>query len=671
MTINYINTGSGANAGNGDTLRLAFTKINSNFSELSNQIDAIEVESTSTLVAGTYTFTLSNTGTISLNGAPFVSGAGATGATGPQGAGFSNLTSTSTNTISTGTQTFVVNQIQGVESAFMGGQYVLAYAGATDNVLGGVYGQILYYYDNIVIFNGYEVLFGAGSTSSWYFELTGAKGIDGTIGINGATGPAGPTNTATTATLGGIIVGHNLAVTAEGTLSSITSVISDVAPANPVEGDQWWDSNLGRGFVYYNGLWIEMSPNVGAVGPAGAIGPTGATGATGNIGATGATGAQGATGAGATGATGAGATGATGQVGATGLQGATGATGYQGTTGATGPQGISLVLVGSTDTVTTSTVGIGEVGQGWINTTNGDVYFWNTLTTLWENIGPIVGPQGGPGPNGATGMYGATGATGPQGDIGATGFTGNDGATGMYGATGATGPQGDIGATGAAGNDGATGAVGNDGATGAAGGNANTGNFVFTASQMSVTNDGDITVVTNANTWTFANDGSLSIPGPINTSGTLVVNSLNVGFGGGFMFYNTATNEVTHNPYVPLGAVQGPMQTLNSVTTGTNTFDCDTGHIFYVTAPESNWTVNFINANNFYPDQVIATSIIIEQGNTAYLPTAVQVEGNATTLVWLNNILPTGTADRTNLVSYRIICTATNSYKVLATLQSY
>jgi hypothetical protein len=512
MTITYINTGSSANAGNGDTLRLAFTKINSNFSELVDQLSAIEVGSTSTLVAGTYTFALSNTGTISLNGAPFVSGAGATGATGPQGAGFSDLTSTSSNSISTGTLTFTVNQTQGVESAFMGGQYVLAYAGTLGNVQGGVYGQIFSYSDQTLVLSSYEVLFGSGTTSSWYFELTGAKGINGTIGINGttgATGPAGPTNTATTATLGGVIIGHNLAVTLAGTLSAITSVISDVAPANPIEGDQWWDSVLGRGFVYYDGLWIEMSPNVGAVGPAGATGAgatgaTGVQGATGEKGATGSTGPVGATGLqGSTGQVGAtgqlGATGSTGPVGATGLQGstgqigatgqlgATGATGYQGTTGATGPQGISLVLIGSTATVTTSTVGLGSPGQGWINTTDGDVYFWNTLTTLWENIGPIVGPAGGPGPDGATGMYGATGATGPAGDIGATGLQGATGFNGNDGATGATGPAGDIGATGLQGatgfngNDGATGATGPDGATGLTGatGSGDLGKFVI------------------------------------------------------------------------------------------------------------------------------------------------------------------------------------------------
>ena len=41
MTINYINTGSGPNRGDGDSLRVAFTKINSNFSELSSFISTV------------------------------------------------------------------------------------------------------------------------------------------------------------------------------------------------------------------------------------------------------------------------------------------------------------------------------------------------------------------------------------------------------------------------------------------------------------------------------------------------------------------------------------------------------------------------------------------------------------------------------------------------------
>jgi hypothetical protein len=76
MTIFYVNTGTSPNAGNGDSLRTAFNKINVNFATLDTQISNIEVGSTSTLVAGTYTFALSTAGNVTLNGSPFVSGGG-------------------------------------------------------------------------------------------------------------------------------------------------------------------------------------------------------------------------------------------------------------------------------------------------------------------------------------------------------------------------------------------------------------------------------------------------------------------------------------------------------------------------------------------------------------------------------------------------------------------
>ncbi len=41
MTIYYINTGTGPNAGNGDSLRVAFTKVNANFAEIANTLTNI------------------------------------------------------------------------------------------------------------------------------------------------------------------------------------------------------------------------------------------------------------------------------------------------------------------------------------------------------------------------------------------------------------------------------------------------------------------------------------------------------------------------------------------------------------------------------------------------------------------------------------------------------
>ena len=41
MAILYINTGTGSNSGNGDTLRTAFNKINSNFSLLAGNLQSV------------------------------------------------------------------------------------------------------------------------------------------------------------------------------------------------------------------------------------------------------------------------------------------------------------------------------------------------------------------------------------------------------------------------------------------------------------------------------------------------------------------------------------------------------------------------------------------------------------------------------------------------------
>ena len=82
MTIYYVNTGTSANSGNGDSLRVAFNKINHNFAQVSNELSAIESGTTSTLTAGTYTFALSTSGAVTLNGQPFVSGGSTATSTG-------------------------------------------------------------------------------------------------------------------------------------------------------------------------------------------------------------------------------------------------------------------------------------------------------------------------------------------------------------------------------------------------------------------------------------------------------------------------------------------------------------------------------------------------------------------------------------------------------------
>lgn len=333
--------------------------------------------------------------------------------------------------------------------------------------------------------------------------------------------------------------------------------ISDTAPSNPNEGDQWYNSLDGVTYVYFDSFWVESSSGgeAGTPGPTGPTGPQGPAGADGTAwnylgeynngfdynyndvvtyagslwirvgepnvgyppgtaywellaskgdqgeaGPTGPTGPQGADGYigadGATGPTGPqgeiGPTGPIGQTGPTGPQGDVGPTGPQGEIGATGPtgpqglQGTSINVIGTVATVSNLPASANQ-NDAYIVEADGDLYIWDTLTSTWDNVGQIVGPEGPTGPQGIQGPTGPTGPTGPaqtteisstppaspqpgdiwfdanvaglyvyyddawvelSGAVGPTGPTGPIGSTGVDGATGPTGPTGPAGADG-------------------------------------------------------------------------------------------------------------------------------------------------------------------------------------------------------------------------------
>jgi len=100
-----------------------------------------------------------------------------------------------------------------------------------------------------------------------------------------------------------------------------------------------------------------------------------------------------------------------------GDRGEPGSPGPQGDRGATGPQGVSVTLQGTKATIAdlppTPTNVNDYAGHGWIVTTgdglthqNGSLWFWNLTAAAWNDIGPIVGPQGDRGPRGLPGDAG-------------------------------------------------------------------------------------------------------------------------------------------------------------------------------------------------------------------------------------------------------------------------
>lgn len=132
--------------------------------------------------------------------------------------------------------------------------------------------------------NGYTT--NTGTVTS----ITAGTGLSGgTITTSGTISLANTAVTAGSYTLANITVDAQGRITAASNGSASAS-ISD-APPTAVNGTLWWDSRIGRLFVYYNdgttSQWVDASPGTGPVGPQGPQGPQGATGPQGPQGLTG------------------------------------------------------------------------------------------------------------------------------------------------------------------------------------------------------------------------------------------------------------------------------------------------------------------------------------------------------------------------------------------------
>jgi hypothetical protein len=103
--------------------------------------------------------------------------------------------------------------------------------------------------------------------------------------------------------------------------------------------------------------------------------------------------------------------------------------------------------------------------------------------------------------------------------------------------------------------------------------------------------------------------------------------------------------------------------------TGTVTHDFSTGAIWYHSSISANFTANFTNVpttNN----RAIGVVLILVQGATPYIPNAVQIAGAAQTILWQDNTVPTGNANKRDLASFTLIRTG-STWTVLGSLSTY
>jgi hypothetical protein len=103
--------------------------------------------------------------------------------------------------------------------------------------------------------------------------------------------------------------------------------------------------------------------------------------------------------------------------------------------------------------------------------------------------------------------------------------------------------------------------------------------------------------------------------------------------------------------------------------TGTVTFNYSAGPIFNVTTPAANWTADITNVPTT-DNRATNTAIIITQGTTPYVPTVIQIAGVTQTINWIDNVAPSGNANKTDVITLSMLRVG-GSWNVLGSYVNY
>ena len=103
--------------------------------------------------------------------------------------------------------------------------------------------------------------------------------------------------------------------------------------------------------------------------------------------------------------------------------------------------------------------------------------------------------------------------------------------------------------------------------------------------------------------------------------------------------------------------------------TGVVTHDCSTGQIFNHTSIDDNFTANFTNLN-LGSGKATTITLVLNQGGTAYIANAVQIQTSAQTIKWSANTVPTGNTNAVDVVSFSIFNNS-GTYTVLGQLSTF
>jgi len=164
---------------------------------------------------------------------------------------------------------------------------------------------------------------------------------------------------------------------------------------------------------------------------------------------------------------------------------------------------------------------------------------------------------------------------------------------------------------------------------------------------------GGTTTITNTTASVSSSTGALVVAGGVGIGGTL-----NVGA------------DLSISGLTTLTFTSEKLNTKTSAgSAGTVTHDLSTGSVFYHSSISNNFTANFTNVPTTN-DRALGVTLILAQGGTPYMSTALQIDGSAQTIKWVNNTTPTGTASKVDIVGFSLIRTG-SAWTVLGQYSTY
>ena len=159
---------------------------------------------------------------------------------------------------------------------------------------------------------------------------------------------------------------------------------------------------------------------------------------------------------------------------------------------------------------------------------------------------------------------------------------------------------------------------------------------------QSITSQGNISIQTVVNPYPI-DIGTSSVSGSAVNIGSQALNTpVNISGESNFGAHATFDRGVHERFYTITGA------------TGTVTHNCWWGHFWYHTGVAANFTANITNLG-LEQEDATNVAIVINQGNTGYIPNAIEIAGVAQTITWQGNSAPTPTDNGIDTFSFTIL----------------